>query len=673
MLVKRPILVATIGYGIGIIGGLCFSKSIIFFYLLLGVFYGVKQLFLKRHFSLFSHSIIRKNKSIGSKTASFHFISYSRLKRYLHLIVNSQVIFLILISSFISNTIVLQQNRTITHLQDQLEKQPNLELSGIIISSPEQKQNRDDYLFQTKDQSGKTHQFVMQVPHQMNKTFSYGDELKIQGEYRRPEKQRNEGGFQEELLYQQRKQLGTIILHQGAILAHTKGNVIERKINQISEVAKQKAREVLEEPINSLFLAMIMGDTSNLEEEQKDNFKNAGIYHILAVSGMHIGIVILGVKTLLKRQMGKNRTYFIIIVCLIFYSLLTGSSPSIMRATIMSVLALISFFVHRKNDIWNSLSISLLWLWIDNPYSITHIGLQLSFGGTIGIICFSRLIVQGLKKKKEESERKRFRQEQKKRNKWIPKNLREYGYQKIIEIVSVTLSAQFILFPCLVFHFNCINLYFLISNFFLSFLLIPVAILGFILLVSLFISFPISKILAIPFSLGMKLILTITQIAKLPLAKIYVTTPTWLFFLLYGIFLFIFFFTLRIAVAKKLTVTQKRAKNLLALFRFRCYQNHQKVKKILSFFLIFLLIFIIFCPYLFSSPLFIHFVDVGQGDCTFIRTPQNQTMLIDGGGSLGTFDIGKNIVLPYLFDHQCKVLDVIMISHFDQDHVRTGC
>ena len=66
----------------------------------------------------------------------------------------------------------------------------------------------------------------------------------------------------------------------------------------------------------------------------------------------------------------------------------------------------------------------------------------------------------------------------------------------------------------------------------------------------------------------------------------------------------------------------------------------------------------------------IHFVDVGQGDCTFITTPQNKTILIDGGGSMSEeYDVGKSTLLPYILDRGYTKLDYVFISHFDQDHV----
>ena len=64
-----------------------------------------------------------------------------------------------------------------------------------------------------------------------------------------------------------------------------------------------------------------------------------------------------------------------------------------------------------------------------------------------------------------------------------------------------------------------------------------------------------------------------------------------------------------------------------------------------------------------------HFIDVGQGDSTLIVTPHNKTILIDGGGS-ETYDVGENILVPYLLDRKIKKVDYVIISHFDQDHVR---
>ena len=71
-----------------------------------------------------------------------------------------------------------------------------------------------------------------------------------------------------------------------------------------------------------------------------------------------------------------------------------------------------------------------------------------------------------------------------------------------------------------------------------------------------------------------------------------------------------------------------------------------------------------------SRNLKIYFVDVGQGDCTFIVTPRNKTILIDGGGSTSsTFDVGENTLIPYILDRGYRKIDLVFISHFDYDHV----
>jgi len=69
-----------------------------------------------------------------------------------------------------------------------------------------------------------------------------------------------------------------------------------------------------------------------------------------------------------------------------------------------------------------------------------------------------------------------------------------------------------------------------------------------------------------------------------------------------------------------------------------------------------------------SHNLKIYFIDVGQGDSTLIVTPNDKTILIDGGGS-PTYDVGKNTLIPYLLDRKIKRLDYVIISHFDEDHV----
>lgn len=110
----------------------------------------------------------------------------------------------------------------------------------------------------------------------------------------------------------------------------------------------------------------------------------------------------------------------------------------------------------------------------------------------------------------------------------------------------------------------------------------------------------------------------------------------------------------------------RRIKNLIALFRYKFRQNR---KRYISIILIPIIIFSVLK--IIPRNLKIHFVDVGQGDSTFIETPYGKTILIDGGGSKSKeFDVGKSTLLPYILDRGYTKIDYIFISHFDQDHVR---
>ena len=101
-------------------------------------------------------------------------------------------------------------------------------------------------------------------------------------------------------------------------------------------------------------------------------------------------------------------------------------------------------------------------------------------------------------------------------------------------------------------------------------------------------------------------------------------------------------------------------------FQFQVYLNKKR-----SLMALVLLGVIILLVEFYPKNLKVNFIDVGQGDATFIVTPYNNTILIDGGGSESkNYNIGKNTVLPYILDKGYTKIDYIIISHFDQDHVR---
>ena len=117
---------------------------------------------------------------------------------------------------------------------------------------------------------------------------------------------------------------------------------------------------------------------------------------------------------------------------------------------------------------------------------------------------------------------------------------------------------------------------------------------------------------------------------------------------------------------KKLTPSLYRVKYTIDAIKYNLKKN-QKLYVIL----VSICVLIISIINLFPKDLRIHFVDVGQGDCCFIETPSNKTILIDGGGSENdSYDVGEKTLIPYILDRGYTNIDYIFISHFDTDHVR---
>ena len=137
---------------------------------------------------------------------------------------------------------------------------------------------------------------------------------------------------------------------------------------------------------SAAFLAAILtGDSTMLSQHGKDALSEAGLYHLLAVSGMHCGYL-LALAVLL---IGRHRQRLLAIVAigmLVFYVLLTGGSPSVLRACVMLAFVLMAPVFRRESDGLTSLSAALFLILLANPFSAASLSLQLSFGAMAGIL-----------------------------------------------------------------------------------------------------------------------------------------------------------------------------------------------------------------------------------------------------------------------------------------------
>ena len=223
--------------------------------------------------------------------------------------------------------------------------------------------------------------------------------------------------------------------------------------------------------------AILLGYNDKLDPELRSEFTGAGAMHILCVSGLHVGIVCLFLTFLLgflrKNKFGRILYFIILILSLWVYALITGLSPSVMRAATMISFVIVGKAMNRYSDIYNSLAVSAFVLLIINPFIITEVGFQLSYAAVVGIVALQppmyRLFVF---------------------NNWFA--------DKTWAIITVSIGAQLGTFPIAIFYFHQFPDYFIITNLIvipLSFLIISS---GFLLLIFSpvhFIAYLISKIL----------------------------------------------------------------------------------------------------------------------------------------------------------------------------------
>ena len=184
-----------------------------------------------------------------------------------------------------------------------------------------------------------------------------------------------------------------------------------------------------------------------------------------------------------------------------------------------------------------------------------------------------------------------------------------------------------------------------------------------------FIFFPIAEFLSGALEFFVNVLIFISIFSNLSFSKIYVVTPKISLVLIIYIIFVALNYIYKIYHDRTLSITKIRFKNLIAAYKYRFIQHKEKYKKrIIIILLSVILLFSIF--HFIPKNLKIYFVDVGQGDCTFIVTPKNKTILIDGGGSTGSdLDVGESTLIPYILDRGYKKIDLMFISHFDQDHV----
>ncbi|MGM0944930.1 MAG: ComEC/Rec2 family competence protein [Bacteroidota bacterium] len=211
---------------------------------------------------------------------------------------------------------------------------------------------------------------------------------------------------------------------------------------------RQKMSTMLRETIpgeraQQIALALLLGQKQQLDRDTKKAYSEAGVMHVLAVSGLHVGILV-GVLLLLIKPLRLSKRakkgYLIGVLLIIWaYAMLTGMAPSVIRASVMFSLLTLGQLRERKPSIFNILAFSAILMIVFNPDVIFEVGFQLSYTAVAGIVLIQPLIARL----------------------WIPPNLvLEYLWQ----LSAVSIAAQLATFPLSVYYFHTFPTWFLLAN-----------------------------------------------------------------------------------------------------------------------------------------------------------------------------------------------------------------
>ena len=453
-----------------------------------------------------------------------------------------------------------------------------------------------------------------------------GNKIRVSGFYHKGREKRNPGEFDYDAYLKSKDILGILNISEFA-----SKNIIDSQTNFFPNLIYQ-TRVAIDDQIKkyntpetaALLRGLLLADRGEIDYQTKTEFINAGVVHVLAVSGLHVGYIIL-IFIFLFGRFNLYLRSILTIAGLIGFMLITGVPPSVFRATVMAVIIILALLMNRSTNLINSISIAAIIVLVFNPNEIYNPGFQLSFSAVLAIGIILPYMNSTLEK-------------------W---NIQNRFIKYVILFCSVSLSVQIGTLPFTLLYFNKFSVVALLTN------LVVIPLIGLIvasgivtLIISLILPF-IAVYFAAANSLLVSLLLYIINFSgNLSFSFISINDYTLADLL-------IFYFLLTIL--------------LYFLPRFETYKS-----KLLLIILIASNIFIYSAvddvELMPDNYLSVLMIDVGQGDSFLIKFSNGQTALIDAGNATSTFDNGERIILPLLKYLGISKVDYGIVTHIDSDH-----
>jgi len=506
-----------------------------------------------------------------------------------------------------------------------------------------------------------------------NTLFSYGNHVRARTKLKEPHNFNNPGGFdyRKYLLYQGIRLRGYVGGPSDiVILRESAGGYLRGRIERYRSRIRRVIREGAPSLEGSVLQALILGERERIPEEIVGNFNRAGVSHILAISGLHMGIIAF-ISFFIAKALMRSSEYLLLrfnifkvaalfsAIPVIGYAFIAGLRISTIRAAVMILCYLAALLAGRGRDLLNILAFAAVLILVITPASLFDISFQLSFTAVTAIL----LVTPAL-------------------GGMIPQaaggGILRRGITAIALFIMVSFAAVIGTAPLIALYFNRISTITLISNLFvipiIGFAVLP---LGMLLIVTVPFA-PVASALMAVASFFIRITVSIIDLlSSLPFSSLTVMTPTPLEVILYY---------LCVLAGVRLINTWRskggegagdlqRAPFPSAIGRLKgWYRANEKGMLALSLGLI-ALFFIADAFYINLRAagrrhVEVAFIDVGQGSSTLVKFPGGSVILVDGGGFYDrSFDLGRYVVAPYLWREKIHKIDIMVLTHPDQDHV----
>lgn len=312
-----------------------------------------------------------------------------------------------------------------------------IELTGTVIKVDERISNQK-LTIKSDVKKGKV---LITLP--LYPKYNYGDQLNIVCQLQQPEPFK---GFNYEK-YLARYDIYSVCYYPDVNFIQTTDelSLSENLFSKIL-ITKQKLSTSLNfsipEPQVSILQAMVLGNRRGIPQDILEKFSNVGVSHIIAISGMHIMIIIMILMSLaIFCGLIRQKAFWLATLTIIFYVILIGAPASAVRAAIMGILILYAQKIGRLNYSINALIFAAALMLAVNPkLLISDVGFQLSFMAALGIIYLLPIF-------------RRFFE-----------NRKKYFSDQIMDIIYITISAQIMTLPLIIFYFEKLSLVSILAN-----------------------------------------------------------------------------------------------------------------------------------------------------------------------------------------------------------------